>query len=201
MAKIELDFVKTGVLRYSLKYSNDVKAVIGTAIPMETKEEAVERIVADVRDERNTKKRKERLDILLDENNANNLENTLSGIEEQDVIKAAKDTLAVEKAKTDVLFKRYCENADFKNIAATPEKTKEKSEEEKHREKLLKEVQRGEYIDRLNESRVAITREAFDAGFKSLMDYLLFLNIIETHRIYNNDSAPILSFDYRNKNI
>ena len=78
--------------------------------------------------------------------------------------------------------------------------TREK-DEKAQQEEVMKSNQRREYISRLSESRAALTKEAFDAGFKSLLEYLLFLEIVETHMSHDNGNAPVCSFDYRDKYI
>ena len=179
---VELDFVRKGILRYSEK----TKEIVGLALPMESKEEAVERIVADIISEKDIRKLKEKLDVLLDKHLVGNLDSTFSRTESPDALEEVRKRLELERTR---VIKQL-------ETLATREK-----DEKAQQEEVMKSNQRREYINRLSESRAALTKEAFDAGFKSLLEYLLFLEIVETHMSHDNGNAPVCSFDYRDKYI
>lgn len=133
--------------------------------------EIVEDYFNDFTQEKDIRKLKRNLDVLLDENAPNNLETCDIFLRDQpDILELVRKKLIQKSIEIDIQIQE--------------ENRKEKQQNKR------------EYIQTLSEGRETLMKEANAAGFSSLVEYLLFLQIVDknpsilTNNEVSSDIAP-----------
>lgn len=155
---VDLDFVRPGVLRYGTVAMTNIGKM-----PTETKEEAVERLVTAITSGKTLNEIYDSISLALLPYGAESLSDVGFRYRNEDK--------GVRMEVRERLLKRQAELAP------------QVKSEEKEKVVAKEAEERKQYIEKIAAKRKVLEEDAKEAGFGSLLEYLMFLELCETEKI------------------